>query len=42
MVRFEVTRSLVILHGVDFPGDNGSPAGLHFIEAMVLSMTTSD
>jgi hypothetical protein len=42
MVRFETTSSLVILHGVDFPGDDGSPARLHLIEAMVLGMTTSD
>ena len=42
MVRFEVTRSLVILHGVDFPSDDGTPIGLHLIEAVVLSRTTSD
>lgn len=42
MVRFEVIRSLVILHGVDFPSDDGTPIGLHLIEAVVLSRTTSD
>ena len=42
MVRLEVTGSLVILHGVDFPSDDGSPVGLHLIEAMVVSRTTSD
>ena len=42
MVRFEVTRSLIILHGVDFPSDDRSPIGLHLIEAMVPSRTMSD